>query len=308
MNMNPPGRIVMHSDRADRFIMDMLALGGGEAPGTFGTVDLNRLLENRAGPGSSLTYQLFYNLSAPGLEDLLCEAESVRRFVALSLSGPLPDETTILNFLHPLEKRGLGRGLFEEINAHLESQGLRLREGTIVDTSIIEAPSSTKNRVGERDPEMRQTKKGNERHFGMRVQIGVDADTGIVHSVTATAANAHDVTKRNCYINRQPKMPPSRSPGHPQTSNEFLNSAHGEGVGILASSLGSARVVPMLPSAVSVRCAGEVAVCHGSINRQALFFHQGHGIRSSDAVYSFAPTGMLGRTVAILPKAIELLS
>ena len=104
--------------------------------------------------------QLFYNLSDPGMEDMLYEVESVRRFAGLRLSGPLPDETTILNFRHLLEEHELGEGLFEEINRHLASQGLRLREGTIVDASIIEAPSSTKNRSGGRDPEMHQTKKG----------------------------------------------------------------------------------------------------------------------------------------------------
>ena len=139
--------------------------------------------------------QLFYNLSDPGMEDMLYEVESVRRFVGLRLSGPLPDETTILNFRHLLERHELGRGLFQEINRHLESRGLRLREGTIVDASIIEAPSSTKNESGKRDPEMRQTKKGNEWHFGMKVHIGADAQTGVVHSVTTTAANVHDVTE-----------------------------------------------------------------------------------------------------------------
>ena len=139
--------------------------------------------------------QLFYNLSDPGMEDLLYEAESVRRFVGLNLTEALPDETTILNFRHLLERHQLGQGLLEEINAHLESQGLRLREGTIVDASIIEAPSSTKNRCGKRDPQMHQTKKGNQWYFGMKAHIGVDADTGIVHSLSATAANAHDVTE-----------------------------------------------------------------------------------------------------------------
>ena len=114
--------------------------------------------------------QLFYNPSASsGMEDLLYEAESVRRFVGLSLSEALPDETTILNFRHLLERHELGKALFDEINAHLGSQGLRLREGSIVDASIIEAPSSTKNRTRERDPEMHQTKKGNQWHFGMKV-------------------------------------------------------------------------------------------------------------------------------------------
>ena len=129
------------------------------------------------------------------MEDLLYEAESVRRFVGLRLSGPLPDETTILNFRHLLEERQLGEGLMEEINRHLATQGLRLREGTIVDASIIEAPSSTKNGAGERDPQMRQTKKGNEWRFGMKVHIGVDAETGVVHSMSTTSANVHDVTE-----------------------------------------------------------------------------------------------------------------
>ena len=115
--------------------------------------------------------------------------------MGLKLREPLPDETTILNFRHLLEEHELGKGVFEEIKGHLESQGLRLREGTIVDASIIEAPSSTKNRAGERDSEMHQVKKGNQWHFGMKAHIGVDADTGVVHSVTTTPANVHDVTE-----------------------------------------------------------------------------------------------------------------
>ena len=137
--------------------------------------------------------QLFYNLSDPGMEDLLYESDPVRRFVGLKLTGPLPDETTILNFRHLLEKHHLGQGLLEEINAHLERQGLKLREGTIVDATIIEAPSSTKNRSKERDPEMHSTKKGNQWHFGMKAHIGVDSETGIVHSMSTTAANVHDI-------------------------------------------------------------------------------------------------------------------
>ena len=99
--------------------------------------------------------QLSYNLSDPAMEDLLYEAESVRRFAGLRLSEPIPDESTILHFRHLLERCQLGQGLFEEIEGHLEEQGMRLREGTIVDATIIESPSSTKNRTGQRDPEMR---------------------------------------------------------------------------------------------------------------------------------------------------------
>ena len=136
--------------------------------------------------------QLFYNLSDPGMEDLLYEVESVRRFVGLRLSGALPDETTILNFRHLLEKHGLGEALFEEINAHLASLGHRLKTGTIVDASLIAAPSSTKNRSGGRDPEMRQTKKGNQWYFEMKAHIGVDAQSGLTHSLETTPANASE--------------------------------------------------------------------------------------------------------------------
>ena len=139
------------------------------------------------------------------MEDLLYEAELVRRFVGLRLSGPLPDETTILNFRHLLEEGRLGEGLMEEINRYLATQGLQLREGTIVDASIIEAPSSTKNGAGERDPQMRQTKKGNEWRFGMKVHIGVDSETGVVHSMSTTSANVHDVTEAHRLLHGREK-------------------------------------------------------------------------------------------------------
>ena len=142
--------------------------------------------------------QLFYNLSDPGMEDLLYEVESVRRFAGLRLTGALPDETTILNWRstvrHLLEEHGLGEGLFAEINAHLASLGHRLKTGMIVDASIIDAPSSTKNKRGERDPEMHQTKKGKQWYFGMKAHIGVDSESGLTHGLATTAANGADVT------------------------------------------------------------------------------------------------------------------
>ena len=139
--------------------------------------------------------QLFYNLSDPAMEDSLYEIESMRRFAGLRLSDRLPDETTILNFRHLLERHKLGKKLFEEVNRHLKLQGLILREGSIVDATIISAPTSTKNKAGERDPEMHQTKKGNEWHFGMKMHIGVDDALGLIHSVATTSANAHDITQ-----------------------------------------------------------------------------------------------------------------
>lgn len=136
--------------------------------------------------------QLFYNLSDPAMEDALYEIESMRRFAGVKLDQ-VPDETTILNFRHLLERNGLGKTLFNEINAHLGEQGLKLHEGTIVDATIIAAPSSTKNQVGARDPEMHQTRKGNQWYFGMKAHIGVDESLGLIHSLETTPAHEADV-------------------------------------------------------------------------------------------------------------------
>ena len=137
--------------------------------------------------------QLFYNLSDPAMEDALYEIESMRRFAGLRLSDRLPDESTILRFRHFLERHKLGKVIFDTVSAQLRQQGLMMREGTIVDATIIAAPSSTKNQDGERDPEMHQTRKGNEWHFGMKMHIGVDDRDGLIHSIETTAANVHDL-------------------------------------------------------------------------------------------------------------------
>lgn len=139
--------------------------------------------------------QLFYNLSDPGMEDALYEIASMRRFAGLSLLGCVPDETTILKFRHLLEQHKLGKELLKEVNRHLAQAGVVLREGTIVDATIISAPTSTKNRSGHRDPEMHQTKKGNTWYFGMKLHIGVDETSGVIHSLATTAANTHDITQ-----------------------------------------------------------------------------------------------------------------
>lgn len=136
--------------------------------------------------------QLFYNLSDPALEDALYEVESMRRFAGVKLDR-VPDETTILNFRHLLESHGLGKELFAAINAHLASKGLMLRAGTILDATIIAAPSSTKNQARARDPEMHQTRKGKNWHFGMKLHIGADDAVGLVHSVATTPANEADI-------------------------------------------------------------------------------------------------------------------
>jgi IS5 family transposase len=137
--------------------------------------------------------QNWFTLSDPAMEEALYENAPMRTFAGLKLSEPIPDETTILNFRHMLEEYDLGEDILKEVNALLARKGLLLQRGSIVDATIIAAPSSTKNAEGERDPEMHQTKKGNQWHFGMKAHIGVDADSGLVHTVTTTAANEADV-------------------------------------------------------------------------------------------------------------------
>jgi Transposase and inactivated derivatives, IS5 family len=137
--------------------------------------------------------QHWFNLSDPGVEEALYDSQSMRSFVGIDLGRePAPDETTILNFRHLLEKHRLGDQLFGEINAYLAERGLKVAGGTIVDATIIAAPSSTKNEKQERDPEMHQTKKGNQWYFGMKGHIGVDSKTGLIHSAAVTPANTHD--------------------------------------------------------------------------------------------------------------------
>ncbi|MCE1015919.1 IS5 family transposase, partial [Pseudomonas monteilii] len=128
-------------------------------------------------------------LSDPAMEEALYEITSMRQFARLTLSAPIPEDTTIMNFRHLLEKHQLAAGILETINNYLQDKGLSLRQGTIVDATIIHAPSSTKNKEGKRDPEMHQTKKGNQYYFGMKAHIGADAESGLVHHVHGTAAN-----------------------------------------------------------------------------------------------------------------------
>jgi IS5 family transposase len=140
--------------------------------------------------------QQCFGLSDEGTEDALYDSQAIRGFVGVDLSREAaPDATTLLKFRRLLETHHLTQRIFAAINAHLAERGLLLREGSIVDATIIEAPSSTKNRDRRRDPEMHQTRKGNEWHFGMKAHIGVDADSGIVHTVVTTPANRADVTQ-----------------------------------------------------------------------------------------------------------------
>jgi len=140
--------------------------------------------------------QQWYALSDPAMEDALYEIESMRRFARLELSDDaLPDETTILKFRHLLERHGLTSAMMNVINDTLEARGLLLKGGTMVDATIIHAPSSTKNQSKQRDPEMHQTKKGNQWYFGMKIHVGADANSGLAHTVSVTSANVADVTE-----------------------------------------------------------------------------------------------------------------
>ena len=139
--------------------------------------------------------QQWFNLSDPAVEEALYDSASMRRFVGIDLGRePVPDETTVCRFRHLLEQHELGRRLFEEVYRYLEGKGLKISRGTIVDATIISAPSSTKNAERARDPDMHQTRKGNQWYFGMKAHIGVDSKMKLIHAVVATAANVADST------------------------------------------------------------------------------------------------------------------
>ena len=137
--------------------------------------------------------QIWFNLSDEGIEDAIYDSYCMRKFMGLDfLTESVPDATTLLKFRHLLEKHGLGKIIFEDVKEALDKQGLIMHGGTIVDATLIAAPSSTKNEKGERDPEMHQTKKGNQWYFGAKLHVGVDAGSGYIHTIDVTAANVHD--------------------------------------------------------------------------------------------------------------------
>jgi IS5 family transposase len=139
--------------------------------------------------------QQWYQLSDPGAEEALYDIQSMRAFAGLELGrDAIPDETTILNFRHLLEAHDLTKAIFEAVSAHLEDKGALLRGGTIMDATLIAASPSTKNKDGKRDPEMSQSKKGNQWYFGMKTHIGVDARSGLVHTAGVTTGKVHDAT------------------------------------------------------------------------------------------------------------------
>jgi IS5 family transposase len=135
------------------------------------------------------------------MEDAVYDSQAIRRFIGIDLTvDAAPDATTFLKFRRLLETDSLTKVVFDTINGHLAAKGLLLKEGTIVDATIIAAPPSTKNKAGDRDPDMHQTKKGNEWHFVMNAHIGVDADSGLAHTVVTTAANVNDVRQAHALL------------------------------------------------------------------------------------------------------------
>jgi IS5 family transposase len=145
--------------------------------------------------------QQWFALSDPGMEEALHDIALMRAFAHLDVGeDAIPDETTILRFRHRIERHGLAERLLSEVNALLKEQGLLLKSGTLVDATLIAAPSSTKNREGKRDPEMHQTRKGKNWYFGCKAHIGVDAESGLTHSVITTAANVNDVTQAHALL------------------------------------------------------------------------------------------------------------
>jgi transposase, IS5 family len=140
--------------------------------------------------------QQWYGLADGAMEDALYDSQALRGFAGIDLTvAAVPEATTILNFRHWLQSHELSQALFAEVSAMLEERGLLMRQGTIVDATIIAAPSSTKNKSKARDPEMHQTKKGNQWYFGMKAHIGVDVASGVVHTVVGTAANEADINQ-----------------------------------------------------------------------------------------------------------------
>ena len=145
--------------------------------------------------------QQCFGLSDEGIEDAIYDSQAIRGFVGVDLThDSAPDATTLLKFRRLLEKHNLTRRIFDEINGHLANKGLVMREGTIVDATLIAAPPSTKNKDGERDPEMHQSKKGKTWHFGTKAHIGVDASTGLGHTLVTTAGNVSDVTQAHALL------------------------------------------------------------------------------------------------------------
>jgi transposase, IS5 family len=174
--------------------------GGGSAKGGRPPVPLLTMLRIHF-------MQQWFNLSDPSMEEKLYEVPSLCAFAKIDRGVmDIPDETTILNFRHLLETHGLAEAMFAQVNELLAQKGLLLKQGTLVDATLIAAPPSVKNRDQARDPEMHQTKKGKQWHFGMKAHIGADMESGLVHTVIGTAANVNDVTQAHALLHGDERL------------------------------------------------------------------------------------------------------
>ena len=174
--------------------------------------------------------QQWYTLADEALEDALYDSQAMREFIGIDLGREnVPDATTLLKFRRLLEQHDLTGAILAEVNAHLIERGLLMRQGTVVDATIIAAPSSTKNEDGKRDPEMHQAKKGNQWHFGMKMHTGVDAESGLIHSVVCTAANEADVIHAHELLHGQETQVHGDSGYTGLDKREEITSAQAEG-------------------------------------------------------------------------------
>jgi IS5 family transposase len=188
--------------------------------------------------------QQWYGLADEGLEDALYDSQALRTFAGIDLGvESVPDATTLLKFRHLLEAHDLTRAIFAEVGALLSERNLLMREGTIVDATIIAAPSSTKNAGKARDPQMCQTKKGNQWHFGMKAHIGVDAQSGLVHSVSGTAANVADIAQTHALLHGGEKQVHADAGYQGVEKREEIATAHPEVEWYVAAKRGKVKAM-----------------------------------------------------------------
>jgi IS5 family transposase len=189
--------------------------------------------------------QLWYTLADEALEDALYDSQAMQRFAGINLcSEDVPDATTLLKFRRLLESHDLQKAILDKVNEHLSEHHLLMREGTIVDATIIEAPTSTKNRAKERDPAMHQAKKGNEWHFGMKAHIGSDAESGIVHTVIGTAANVADVACAGQALHGEEKVAYVDAGYTGVEKRPEIIAEHGEVIWVTAAKRGKVKALP----------------------------------------------------------------
>jgi IS5 family transposase len=192
--------------------------------------------------------QQWYALADEALEDAIYDSQAMRTFAGIDLSvESVPDATTLLHFRHLLEVHALSEKIFSEVNALLSEKKLAMREGTIVDATIIAAPPSTKNAQRERDPEMHQTKKGNQWHFGLKAHLGVDADSGLAHSLTVTAANVSDVSQTHKLLHGEEKVSFNDSAYLGVEKRPEIAQAHGHVQFEIAAKRGKIKAMPEGP-------------------------------------------------------------